>query len=276
MSFEKQSLAVAATVACALTLAACGSSDSPGVGPSVTSSVTLSFPGGPIYIGSVTQFEASETLSNGTTRAATAAGWSSDKPQIASVSATGQVTAVAAGEATISADVNGTRGSLLVRILPNFGGAWSGTETVVSCADSGQISGFCADSELTGEVFFHQSSFTQNAASVTGVLDLGEGTRATMTGTITVDGELPLGSAPVLPADPDFNAQVENWRSRSDTPSRMTGTYEVLFTVPGVTGSARIGLRLDTVTKSSASASDVRGRTLGSKVRSRIRSRMRH
>lgn len=275
MSFREQCVAVAASVALVLTLAACGGGDSPSVtGPSAGTSVTVSFPGGPVYIGSTTQFEARETLGNGTTRVPTSVGWSSDKPQVAAVSNAGVVSAVAAGEATISADVNGTRGSLLVRVLPDFGGAWVGTETVVSCTDSGQISGFCSESELVGEAFFHESSFTQNMASVTGVLDVGGGMRATMTGTITVDGDLPMGSAPVLPADPDFNAQVENWRSRADTPSRMTGTYEVLFTILGVTGSARIQLRLDNVTKSSASASDVRGRTFGSKLWSRIRSRV--
>jgi hypothetical protein len=199
--------------ACAL-LAACGGEDGPGLtDPLPGTSVTVSFAGGPVYIGSTTQFEAREILGNGTTRVPTSVSWSSDKTQVAAVSTVGVVSAVAAGDAIISADVNGTRGSLLVRVLPNFAGAWSGPETIVSCVDSGQISGFCAGSDFVGEVFVHESSFTQNLASVTGVLDAGDGTRATMTGTITVDGDLPLSSAPVLPADPDVNAQVENWRT---------------------------------------------------------------
>jgi Big-like domain-containing protein len=272
-SFQKQVVTLVVSAACALVLAACGGGDSPSVtGPSVGTSVTVSFPGGPVYIGSTTQFEAREALGNGTTRVPTSVAWSSDKLQVAAVSTAGVVSAIGAGEATISAEVNGIRGSLPIRVLPDFGGAWSGTETVVSCVDSGQLSGFCSASQFVGQAFLHESSFTQNMASVTGVLDAGDGARATMTGTITVDGDLPLGSATVLPADPDVTAQVENWRSRADTPSRMTGTYEVLFTIPGVTGSARIGLRLDSVTKISASASDVRGRTGGSKLRSRFRS----
>ena len=271
---QKQFFVWVVSAACAFTLAACGGGDNnPLPVPSVAPSVTVSFPGGPVYIGSTTQFEVRETLGNGTTRVPTSVGWSSDKSQVATVSNAGVVVAVAAGEATISADVNGSRGSLLVRVFPNFGGAWSGTETVVSCTDSGQVSGFCSLTQFVGEVFFHESSFTQTMESVTGVLDAGDGTRATLTGTITVDGDLPLGRAPVLPADPDFDVQVENWRSRADTPTRMTGTYEIVFTIPGVTGSARVGLRLDNVTKNHASASDVRGRTLGSKLRSRIRSR---
>jgi hypothetical protein len=273
--FHKHVCPWVVSAACALAATACGGGDSPSVsGPSAGTSVTVSFPAGPVYIGSTTQFEARETLGNGTTRVPASVSWSSDKVQIATVSNAGVVSAVAAGEATISADVNGTRGSMLVRVLPNFGGAWSGNETVVSCVDSGQFAGVCSAGGFVGDVFFHESSFTQNMASVTGVLDAGDGARATMTGTITVDGDLPLGSAPVLPADPDITAQVENWRSRADTPSRMTGTYEVLFTIPGVSGSARIGFRLDNVTRGSASASDVRGRTSGAKLRSRIRGRV--
>lgn len=130
MSFRTQSFAAVVSAACALILAACGGSDSPSpTGPLTGTSVTVSFPSGPVYIGSTTQFEARETLSDGTTRLAMSATWSSDRPQIASVSNVGQVTAVAAGEANISADVNGIRGSLLVRVFPDFGGTWIGSES---------------------------------------------------------------------------------------------------------------------------------------------------
>lgn len=112
-------------------------------------------------------------------------------------------------------------------------------------------------------------------ASVTAVVDLGDGQRVTMTGTISVEGELHLNSGQVVPADSDFNAQAENWRSRADTPSRMTGTYDLVVTVPGLSGSARMNLRLDNVAKISAStAAADRGASLGSKLRSRIRSRV--
>jgi len=80
-----------------------GSPASPSV---TTTSVSVTFPaGGTVFIGSAVQFEARETLSNGTTRTATNATWGSDAPAVATVSPTGLVTAVAAGEATIFADV---------------------------------------------------------------------------------------------------------------------------------------------------------------------------
>lgn len=272
MWFRLQTASVTAVcVASVLTLAACGGSSSSQTGPSPSRSVTVNFPGGPIYIGSTTPFEARETLPDGTTRVAEAT-WSSDRSQVASVSNLGVVTAIAAGEASISADVSGARGSQLIRVLPNFGGAWSGIEVAATCVDSGQLSGFCSLSGLTGQSFLHGSSFTQNMSSVTGVLTTNDNQHATMTGTISVDGELQLNSAQALPPDPDFNMQVENWRSRADMPSRMTGTYDIIVTVPGVSGSARLGMRLDTVVKASAStASRRRDAASASKLSTSVR-----
>ena len=275
MSFRSQTAVLAAAVGvCVVSVAACGGGSSSPTGPAPATVVTVSFPGGPLFIGSTTQFEARETLSDGTTRPAASASWSSDKPQVASVSNQGVVNGVTAGEAIISADVNGARGSLTIRVFPNFGGSWTGTETAVTCVDSGALTGFCSVGGLVGEEFLHSSSFTQNQASVTALLETNEGQRATMTGSITVDGELRLESAPALPPDPEFNLQVENWRSRADTPSRMTGTYDVVVTVSGLTGSVRVGVRLNTVVKSTTS-SVTQGSRSGSALRSRIQSRRR-
>jgi hypothetical protein len=259
--------------ACTMTLVACGGDDGP-TGPASSAGVTVSFPGGPLFIGSVTQFEARETLSNGTTRVAGSAIWNSDRPQVATVSTLGVVSALIAGETTISADVDGTRGSLLVRVFPSFGGSWTGTEVAVSCVDSGALAGFCALGEFVGETYFHESTLTQNLASVTAVLRVDDGVLVTMTGTITTDGELPLPGAPAVPQDPEVNLRVENWRSRADIPGRMTGTYDVIATIPGLTGSARVGLRLDNVVKASAStAAARRSGSTGSTLRSQIRGR---
>lgn len=261
----------------ALTLAACGGSSSNPYSPAADPSVAVSSPNGPLFIGSTTQFDARETLRDGTTRVASSASWSSDRPQIASVSTQGMVTAVAAGEATIFADVNGVRGSLAIRVFPNFAGSWLGREVAVSCIDSGALTGFCSLSGIVGEVFSHSSTFTQSLASVTAVLQTDDGQHATMSGTITIDGGLQLNSATALPEDPEFKLQVENWNSRSDTPSRLTGTYDVVLTVSGVTGSARVGVRLDNVTKASAStAAAARGHRSGSTLRDAISERLRH
>jgi hypothetical protein len=218
-----------------------------------TASVAVGFPaGGTIFIGSTAQFEARETLTDGTTRVASSVSWGSDNPSVATVSSTGLVTAVAAGEATIFADA-GLRGTMLIRVFPNFKGDWRGTEVVLQCQDSGFWLGFC---ELVpvGATGAHDSTFTQTDASVSARIDEGNGTSAQMTGTITVGGELQLPTTSVLPADPDVNAQVENWRSRSDKPSQMTGSYDYVLNAPGFGGSVRISLGLENVARTSSTS----------------------
>ena len=221
-----------------------------------TPSVSVTFPaGGTIFIGNAVQLAAQETLSDGTTRNATnAATWTSDAPNVATVSSTGLVTAVGAGQATISAAVNPT-GAMLLRVFPNFDGSWAGNDVVAGCQDSGVFEGACADPGLAvGEVFTHRSMFTQTEASVNAVIEGGDGDTATTTGNITVGGLLELPSTPFLPADPVVNTQLQNWRSRADTPSQMTGTYELFLTAPGVDGSVTAMVRLQNVVKTSATS----------------------
>ena len=170
----------------------------------------------------------------------------------------------------IFVDVN-PRGELLVRVFPNFDGSWAGNEVPTGCQDSGDFAGLCNDLDFpqVGEVFAHGSTFVQTEASVAAEIDTGDGTSASMTGTITVGGQLDLPSAPVLPADPDVNVQLENWRSRADDPSEMTGTYEAFLTAPGVSGSVRLMLQLEDVFRTTAAtATSLNG---GGSARARIR-----
>ena len=97
--------------------------------PSTTSSVSVTYPAGhgTIYIGDQVQFEATVSSSGGGAQAATGAVWASDAPGIATVSPSGLVTAVSAGEATISVEAAaGARGSLRIRVFPRFHGHWEG------------------------------------------------------------------------------------------------------------------------------------------------------
>ena len=99
-------------------------SDSPHVGPSPTSSptvssVTVRAPSNrTIFIGNRVQFTAQSTLRDGTTQNVTTSGtWGSGNPSVARVNQNGMVTAVAAGNANIFVDVN-PRGSFRIRVFP--------------------------------------------------------------------------------------------------------------------------------------------------------------
>jgi hypothetical protein len=202
--------------------------------------------GGPIFIGNAVQLEAREMLSDGTTRVVTGLTWRTDAATVADVSTTGLVTAVAAGEATISVD-SPARATLRLRVLPNFAGAWSGTEVVIGCQDSEGLDGLCDDLLRLGTVGTHQSSFTQAAASVDARIDTGGGSQATTTGDITVGGLLQLSPAQSRPESDGFAVRIEKWQSRADSQSRMTGTYDLVFVAADMTGVVRMNVRLDDV-----------------------------
>jgi len=242
-------------------LVACGGND--GIDP-IVERLRVTIPAGEtVFIGRNVQLEVREELSDGSTQVATGVTWSSSSPMVATVSPAGIVTGVAAGETTITANTGSLQGTLVLRVFPNFGGTWRGNEVVTACTDAGAFNGLCSDPEfpMVGEVFAHSSRFTQMQASVNAVLfeETGEGGTVTTTGTITVDGELRLLPGPMLPADPLINIQVENWRSRSDVPSQMTGAYEVVFTAPGSDGEVRVKAELQNVVKATTSTASRAG-----------------
>jgi hypothetical protein len=264
-------------VVAALTLAACGgkspTAPAPAAPPPTVDAVTVTpaNPGQTIFIGQPAQFRATATLSNGQMQSASGI-WGSDNPAVATVDQNGMVAPVAAGEATIFVDVN-PRGSVLIRVFPSFGGTWTGNEVAVGCQDTGRLEGACRDRDFftVGEVFRHSSRFMQTADAVDAAIDAGAGVVARMTGTVAVGGELQLPSAPFLPADPDFHVQAQVWRSRSDVPSVMTGTYDVVFTLPGVSGSATLNLRLEDVLRTSTTAVPLSGAAVSERIYERLR-----
>src|SRR2546426_869323 len=69
--------------------------------------------------------------------------WTSGNPKVATVSATGLVTGVAADTATIVAASGGIRGTAAVTVVIDAAGEWNFTEQlidqvdIISCADTG-------------------------------------------------------------------------------------------------------------------------------------------
>jgi len=121
----------------------------------------------------------------------------------------------------------------------------------------------------------HDSSFTQTEASVNAVFDAGDGSAARMSGTISVGGELELPSTSYLPPEPPVDIQMQNWRSRSDVPAAMTGSYDLFMTGTGFPGFVRLGLRLENVTRTSTQAVQAMppaGPTIAERVRRRMAS----
>jgi hypothetical protein len=137
-------------------------------------------------------------------------------------------------------------------VFPSFGGTWEGVATVTNCQASGEFVGaFCVEDAFeVGEVYEHDSRFTQTNETVQAAIDFGQGAIGNTTGTITVDGELQLATTAF--GFEGLLFEIREWRSRADEPSRMTGTHQVVVSIPGISGSTTISFRLDNVVKVSS------------------------
>ncbi len=244
--------------ACLLAVACSGDGGGPAgpspVSPGTTSSVSVTHPAdhGTIYIGDQVQFQATVSSSGGATQAATGAVWASDAPAVATVSPSGLVTAVSAGEATISAQVAaGGRGSLRIRVFPQFHGRWEGDLNVTSIvvpAEWRELGEEACDGLPDCASWIPLAAdFMQDGAAVTGTVT------STFTappnyewtiqsGTVSIDGTLSLTSDEVAYRVPDdvveIRARLMSWESRADTAGVMTGTAAVQYSSNALAGDA--------------------------------------
>src|SRR5262245_54838336 len=111
-------------IGCGCVLASCGSSSSPKT-PSTDSVVWIEVnsTNGQVLMGASETCSATAVRSDGSSQTVTGVAWSSDAPAVATVNAaTGSVSGVKSGNATISADYQGLRGSKLIAVRPNYAG----------------------------------------------------------------------------------------------------------------------------------------------------------
>jgi len=204
-------LLICATV---LTAASCGSSPA---APTVKV-IAVQSSSGQLFLGVVEAFSAQETLSDGTTRAVTTGTWSSDAPAVASVDSTGRVTGKASGTATIIVDADGVRGTKLIRVLPNFGGSWSGGIFYGSCSSSGWSPGCSTIDDTLGHVV--TMVFTQTGDSVTGTI-VTPFITSSMSGTVAADGTLSFTSI----GTSNTKTYTETWKLTIVTAGTITGPF---------------------------------------------------
>ena len=164
----------------------------------------------------------SETfVAAGNTGGLTAPRWGSDAPTVATVDAgTGLVTAVGRGLATIFVDANGLRGTRLIRVVPNFGGDWSGSYTMIECQSTADPT-FCSWNP-PGATNPLSMSFTQSRDIVLGSFQF-EG-QHNVSGTVSPEG--------ILSFDYSYYTlfgSLRNIRFESTQPGHLTGTFEEVW-----------------------------------------------
>lgn len=120
----------AGTVAISATSEGVAGSASLGVSPAPVSAVSVALNASSLTIGQTTQAVATLRDANGTVLTGRGVAWSSSNPGVAAVSATGLVTAVAPGSASIVATSEGKSGSATVSVVANSGGGGGGVDTL--------------------------------------------------------------------------------------------------------------------------------------------------
>lgn len=209
-------------------------------------------------VGASIQATATAFFSNGTT-SPVASGFTSDAPSVATVTASGSVSGVAIGDATISVDYQGMRASKKIHVLPGYGGIFVGSYTVSGCSATGGFvstdptQDFCSvfATGLTPGIAFNISQSgdltTMSAQFVLGGLSGGTGTGTiSPAGTLTFTGNLILGTGRV---------DVSNWTATSPAPGRMTGSFQMTFTDSTLAGSGIVTTTNLDMTRQSSSFS---------------------
>jgi hypothetical protein len=200
-----------------------------------TQSITVSGPDR-VFIGGTETFTATAVMSDGSSRAVTT-GWASDTPGVATVEpTTGRVTGAGSGLATIYIVHDGRQGQKVVRGLPNFQGAWSGTYVVRGCTQSGQMAliNACGDTLAVNRVLPTNLNLTQDADRVQGRFFLGT-LGGDTSGPIQTDGRLQLTGA----VQGELSMET-TWVIESRSPGRITGGLSLLIRGSGLSGDVRV------------------------------------
>jgi hypothetical protein len=208
--------------------------------------LTLSGPESPYFIGSNYTFTASVQ----------GATWGNDAPSIVTIN-NGTMTGLASGNVTIWADARGQRATKLLRVMPNYGGSWSGSYTVASCVETGQIAAvhFCRDEFRPGRPLRAYANITQNNANVSATMSLGDTDLRAANGVISMGGDLHLAASKTE----DGVTLNTTWDLTSKTAGQLKGS--VNFTISSTEGTGYIqviGHNIDAA-RDSASAQGLRG-----------------
>jgi hypothetical protein len=118
--------------------------------------------------------------------------WSTDNPAIATIDATGELTAVSHGEVTVTARYEDAAAVKRVRIVNDYGTTWAGHYMVTRCeeTDDWRSAEFCdAEGLAAGQTFDIGLDLQQERDAVTGTMWLGA-LNGSFTGAVVSAGNL--------------------------------------------------------------------------------------
>ena len=262
-------------IAMACILFGCGddSSNASPSGPSPSSSATTSVNvtvTSPIRMGQTAQASAVAALSNGQSQNLTS-GWRSDNAGVATVADAGLVTGVANGQATIYVATGGRQGQQVIRVVPDYHGAWEGTLRVTSCAQTGVFAevGLCNDIPVSASEGF-DLALMQTGEAMSAQLYFGDSDQ-TVAAPIAPDGSSAFAGRASYTEEEITLTLDTAWQINSTRVGALTGTVNDVYRVAGYPGEARISYEIQLATRTATSASsntaEVGARTPGARSR---------
>lgn len=240
-----------AGVVFALFAASC--SDSPATPSPTVGSVTISPTSSVLTAPGAQTLTATATLSNGTTQTITPV-WTIDNPRVATIDGAGRLSAVDAGSASIVASHEGRSTTASVRVVPPFGGSWSGAFRQVACDAPDTAACRSLPPSVTRDLRV-TARFEQRSTTVTGRLELSSNGQPSgvvdVAGAITLDGRLELEAAAFSGGAPDAQARVVGWKSTLASPGFdvMRGGFSVLSSAGGDGPMIHVTYELDGLTR---------------------------
>lgn len=226
-------------VAASVCAAACGKS-SPAEPSKTVSALSMSPATDWVKINGTEKFTVTAQYTTGAVEAV-APTWTSDAISIATVDASGTVTGVAAGQATVTATYQGKSVTRGIRVIPDYGGRWTGNWGVTSCTVQGIPASWC-DPARNGS-FPATLVITQSKDVVTGTWTFQDAT-GTHPGTIAADGTLSLTGTTLQNG---VTIEISSWQTKTTDNRAMTGTFTLTWRP--ASGSAQTAIALQNFTK---------------------------
>jgi hypothetical protein len=172
--------------------------------------------------------------------------WRSDNTAVATIDASGRLTAIANGEVTIIGEYQGSTDTKKIRVVNDYGATWYGNYVVTRCQATGQFDqGWCGpDAFGPGQTFPIGLEFQQDRDRVTGTLWLGS-LNGPFTGTVASGGNLTGESKIAFTSEEGVLDVLVSPFSILREGDRITeGTFAQVITTPAIGGNCTFEARI--------------------------------
>ena len=172
--------------------------------------------------------------------------WTTTDASVVTVTPTGQATAGRAGRATVTASTGSASGTIALRVVPDYGGTWTGAvgRIQLTCT-TGATSPLCASGATTSGTLTLRLTQIGDQASGT-LVDSAEPTATVpVAGQLQADDQLALAGRVDVPAtSPTLRVDVATLRATFDvTLGILSGSYTLAVDRTRTTGGLQADLR---------------------------------